>query len=52
MNTKAKQKYERPRTTHNMRLSHESIFHLRMIAAHDNKAQGEIIEEWARVFGK
>lgn len=46
--SKAKYEADRPKVMLHARVSRECLFFIRMIAAHDNKPQGEIIEEWAR----
>ena len=38
----------RQTVTHHIRLSPEAIFYLQCVATHDQKTQGELIEQWAR----
>jgi len=37
----------KPRKTHTVRISREGLLYLKLVSAHDKKAQGWLIEEWA-----
>ena len=43
-----KQEHNRPKLSHHLRLSREAILFLQMVAAHDKRPQGDLVEDWAR----